>query len=353
MSPYALVADVHLHAWSAFASVDAEGVNSRLRGLLSEIERAANVVRSAGGMRIVIAGDLFHVRGKIAPSVLNPVAGLFMGLIDEGFDIVIMPGNHDLEGKVATVVNSAVTVLGNIGCTVMTGPRTVPFSGDNDQSIYMVPWVEDLTYLRDILKHATCMRREFDLILHAPVNGVIPGLPDTGLTPEELSKLGFKRVFVGHYHNHKEFPGGIYSIGALAHHTWSDVGSKAGFLLVEEDTVTWNKSHLPEFIEMSEEEDESDFELRVPENFVRMKIRSAKNSDVEAARKWALDRGAAGVIVLSVKEETKAREASGVSIKSGASLESSVAEFVRAKFPENTKAIETAAQACLAEAVEA
>ena len=101
---------------------------------------------------------------------------------------------------------------------------------------------------------------------------------------------------------------------------------------------------------MSDDETEDEFYMRKPGQFVQMKIHSSKNSDLEAARKWALDREAAGVIVLSVREETKAREASGVSIKSGASLESSVAEYVRAKFPENTKAIETAAQVCLAEA---
>jgi DNA repair exonuclease SbcCD nuclease subunit len=350
MKPYALLADIHLHGWSAFSTIDKHGVNSRLAGLLSEIERAAEEVKKVGGNMLVIAGDLFHVRGKIAPSVLNPTVKAFRKILsDKTFSIVIMPGNHDLEGKTATEVNSAVTVLASIGCFVVTKPTQCGFVGQ--QQVHMVPWIESVDDLHDYLDELReAKAKETDLILHAPVNGVIPGLPATGLRPHELADFGFRRVFAGHYHNHKEFPGQVFSIGALAHHTWSDIGSKAGFLIVHEDKVVWNKSHLPEFIEMAEDESEAEFEMRIPDNFVRMKIRSTKNADMEAARKWALDRGAKGVIVLSVREETKAREDSGVSIKSGASLESSVADYVRAKFTENTKAIETAAQVCLAEA---
>ena len=109
MKPYGLMADLHLHNWNAFASVGESGVNARLQLLLNEIRRCADEVKKAGGDTIVIAGDVFHVRGSIAPSVLNPTLDTLRHLISGGIRFVILAGNHDLEGKESNRIGSAIT----------------------------------------------------------------------------------------------------------------------------------------------------------------------------------------------------------------------------------------------------
>ena len=81
--------------------------------------------------------------------------------------------------------------------------------------------------------------------LAGTVSGVSAGLAATdrrlvpygALVPErrhDLAKLGFRRVFAGHYHHHCSFEDGkVWSIGATTHQTASDIGTKAGFLLVQ------------------------------------------------------------------------------------------------------------------------
>ncbi|MCL2874701.1 MAG: metallophosphoesterase [Betaproteobacteria bacterium] len=327
MRPYGLIADLHLHSWSAFSTVNDDGVNSRLRILLSEIARCANEVRKAGGDTIIIAGDMFHVRGSVAPSVLNPTMDVLRKLIGLDFRFVVLAGNHDLEGKEANRLGSAITALEGVGCTVVNEIL-------DGLDCVLVPWIQDVGLLKvqiETIVASRSDRDEVDLILHAPIDGVIPGLPDHGLAPDYLGTLGFRSVYAGHYHHHKEFDGSIYSIGALAHHTWSDIGTKAGFLIVGDGGPRWFKSHAPEFVEITAETDPGEIPLLADGNYCRAKINSTKVKDVEELRAYLTSCGAKGVVILAQKEATATAREGGATIKAGASLDVSVADFIKAQ----------------------
>jgi DNA repair exonuclease SbcCD nuclease subunit len=320
-----IIADIHCHAWDAFHTTNEDGVNSRLRIILDEIERAGMAVLEAGGNTLIVAGDLFHVRGSIAPSVLNPTSDVFEQLVNEGLEIIIIPGNHDLEGKKSVRISSAVTSLEKVGCHVAEVPTF--FESINT---LVFPWVEDVQELKKELKswadiHED-MKKSTDLILHAPIDGVIPGLPAHGLTADWLATLGFKRVFSGHYHNHKDFGNGVYSIGAIAHHSWSDPGSKAGFLLVDDEAVKFNKSHAPEFIDIDASMDEMEIALAVDRNYVRAKINKSKAEDVEKLRDFLTKSGAKGIVINAIREPVRTRTTS--TLKAGKSIETSLGEYI-------------------------
>jgi DNA repair exonuclease SbcCD nuclease subunit len=333
MRPYGLIADLHLHQWSAFAATGEDGVNSRLKLLLSEIKRCADKVRELDGDTIVIAGDVFHVRGQIAPSVLNPAMDTFKWLIECDFKITVLAGNHDLEGRESNRIGSAVTALEGIGCMVVNEEEGWRINGKA-----LLPWIDNIGKLKAAIE--SMVKRiedsgdkvgDSDLILHAPIDDTIVGLPAHGLTADWLAKQGFRRVFAGHYHNHKDFGNGVWSIGALAHHTWSDIGSKAGFLIVVDDGVKWFKSHAPEFVEINAGTDMDDIPLLVDGNYVRAKINSTKQKDVEELRDYLNGCGAKGVVILAQKEASAAPREGASTIKAGASLEVSVTDFIKAQ----------------------
>lgn len=329
--PYGLISDTHNHAWSQFAETTSEGVNSRLQIILDETYRAAQAVKSLGGTHLFHGGDLFHVRGKIAPSVLNPTKDLYKRLIAEGFTVVILAGNHDLEGKHATRLGNAVTALEDIGCLIVSEPTI--FELAHNHRICLVPWVDKVADLKiaitDIAAKAAA-GVEHDLLIHAPVDGVIPGLPDHGLDPVWLGAQGFAKVFSGHYHNHKDMGGEVFSIGALTHHTWGDVGSKAGFLTVDEHSkVKWHSQRAPEFITIDASTDPAEVPLMVPGNYVKIKIDSAKSSEITAIRDMLNGYGAVGTIVLSQKAPAVAAR-TGSTIKAGMTIEGSVASYITA-----------------------
>lgn len=356
--PYAIISDVHCHNWSQFSDTDEQGLNTRLAALLSEVTRAGEALHAAGGSNMFVAGDLFHVRGSLPPSVLNPTMDCFRALIETGVRVWIIPGNHDLEGRNSERLGSAVTALEGVGCRVFN--KVDCFAG-----IWAVPWMDSVATLKERLTKLADTRKQIgitngvdvigeeDLIIHAPVNGVIMGIPDHGLDAEWLAALGFKRVFAGHYHNHVSFPGAVYSIGAIAHHTFSDVGSGAGFLIVHEDRVEHVPSILPQFVDVFQDTPAADVPAMVKGNYARVKVSTSKLSDIEKMREYLTKQGALGTVIMSVKAPTEAREG-GVtaSVSAGASIEQSISEFVKSKGfePDMTKEIEMAALRVLAEA---
>lgn len=347
---YGLMADLHLHNWTSFSHDMPDGMNSRLHMLLGEIERCAVEVKAAGGQFVLMAGDVFHVRGSVAPSVLNPTRDLLVRLHAElGITFIIIPGNHDLEGKDTTRLGAAVTALDGPHARIITTSTYVDEIG-----AYLVPWYEKTADLMNQLERLKPEgdEFEFDAIIHAPIDGVIPGLPGHGITPDALAALGYRNIFAGHYHHHRVFEGvyrGVVSIGALAHHTWSDVNTKAGFLLVdaEKGTFQWRQSHLPQFIDLSKlagvEPDE--IPLLVDGHYVRMRVEAAKSKEVESARKELLDMGARAVLIQAEPKPPAEMRVSTVS--AGASLEVSVSDFI-AKMPvKDHKAVIEAAMSVL------
>lgn len=336
--PYGLLADLHLHPWSTFSATNAAGVNTRLAGLLAEIYRAAETVKAAGGDMLVFAGDVFHVRGSVSPTVLNATRDmLYKCHSDFGTRFLIIPGNHDLEGKESNRLGSAVTALEDLHVTVDNSAHYNPELG-----ALMVPWFESTADLkRELEERKPATPGAFDAIIHAPIDGVIPGLPMHGLDPEYLAGLGYRRIFAGHYHNHKQMHPGVaepcrhgevYSIGALAHHTWSDINTRAGFLLVRPDAVQLCSSNLPQFIDLTRlvDVEPDDLPLLVQDNFVRVRVEAGKVKDVEAARQELLKMGARGVLVQAEPKPPAETARAGVAtVKSGTSLEVSVGEFVK------------------------
>lgn len=332
--PYLLLSDIHFHEWSQFATRTPEGINSRLALQVSEVERAADELEALGGNRIVIAGDTYHVRGSISPTVMNPVLDLFDRLSKRGFKIDAIPGNHDLASKESDALSNAAQALTKVGVTMHNEPTLL-----EDLKIVMVPWCSSVAALKEIIDDtcdgSTTDRHDLDLILHAPVNGVLFGIPDHGLDAAWLSEVGFKRVFSGHYHNAVEFPGGVFSIGASCHQTWSDIGTRAGFLLVDEDKVTYRASRAPKFVEITSDTPEDDIPLIVDGNYVRAKVSEATEPEIKALREHIMEMGAAGVVIHSIKSPKLMR--SGYTAKIGSSIEASLGAYIKSEFPGQEK----------------
>lgn len=332
LKPYGLMADLHLHAWSSFSSIGSDGINTRLVALLEEIHRCAKEVKKRGGDTLVMAGDVFHVRGSVAPSVLNPTRDMLEFISGElGMKFIILPGNHDLEGKNTTRIGSAVTALESRWVTVVNRPRYFA-----DIQAVLFPWFDSVDELKKQLEDEQPKLSDrdnpYDAIIHAPIDGVIAGLPMHGLSPEHLAGLNFNAVYSGHYHNYKEFDGNVVSIGALAHHTWSDVGSRAGFLIVEPGKGhTWFSSHLPSFIDLNKlnAEEQEDIDLIVDGNFVRIRVEAFKSKDVEEAKAALTKMGAKAVLVQAEPKPPADMERKTHTVEAGSSLEVSVVDFIK------------------------
>ena len=324
-APYALISDLHAHNWSAFASTNPDGVNNRLRHVLDELERAGEALLKAGGNHMVIAGDIFHQRGSIHPSVFNPTFAAFERLNERGIFISAIPGNHDLATKDTTVLGNAFQTLENLSLfSVYTQFGVVRQSSD----IALLPWHANLDDLRKAVEEIQDAYdvSQMDLVIHAGINGVLTGMPDHALDAAEVAAWGFRRVFAGHYHHHKEMEGGkVYSIGATTHQTWGDIGTKAGFLLVYPDKVVYQASHAPNFVEINEKTDPAEIPLLVDGHYARIRGLKITDTEVKQLRTELESYGCRGLTFQVVREAVTAR--SGTPTK-GLTIEESIDNFI-------------------------
>ena len=322
---YLLMSDLHFHNWSQFSTVDKNGVNSRLAQTLDEMDRIIGAYYKTSKQRnIFIAGDVFHVRGQIKPSVLNPVMEAFQAWCGEGFNFFIIPGNHDLEGKESNAMTNGVTALGSID-GVVVADKTRVFG-----NVVMIPWHSTIGSLTSEIQRFISTREEtvsdMDLIIHAPLNDVIKGIPNIGLDPADLAKFGFRNVFAGHYHNHRAFPGNVYSIGALTHQTWNDVGSRCGALFVTDVDVTRLSTVSPKFVDFSDMEDPA---TEVKGNYVRIRGSEWSEKEIKEIRNLIEGYNPAGLVMQVTPKKKLITRSSG--IKGVETLDESVQKFIKSK----------------------
>jgi DNA repair exonuclease SbcCD nuclease subunit len=302
--PYLVVSDVHFHAWDFGSYVNPDGVNSRLQDTITEFERAASVLREQGGECIVITGDLFHTRGEIKPSVYNPVYDMFKRLSENGFDIHAIPGNHDLETEETTEEGNCFKSFASIkNFHIYYKPTYVYFEKNysRDKALF-IPWTENfggqLYKAVEASKESTRYSRtdpvRTTIFAHVGISGVVTGIK-SALNAESFNQVqGLRYAFCGHFHNHKHFdvsPTGqqshVYSVGALTHQSFKDVGSRAGFIIVSSpEKVTFHNSEAPEFVDYDDHDWlAAETPCKFRNNFVRMNVGTALlKEEIEAIR---------------------------------------------------------------------
>ncbi|UNH29238.1 metallophosphoesterase (plasmid) [Moellerella wisconsensis] len=301
---YGLISDTHYHVWNAFASTSHDGMNSRLKIQLDATWEAAVAAKNAGAKYLFHAGDVFHVRGSIAPTVLNNTSDLYNKIRNElGLEIFILAGNHDLETNESVLSANASTSFSKIGAEIVCSQTPKTFKVD-DVCVHMISWHSDHKALLNTVKElAKTLDPSVpnDLIIHTSINKAIPGMPDVGMEAEEFEGLGFRYVLSGHYHNHKEVIPGVVSIGALTHQNWGDVGTTAGYMLINEDgSYSQYETKSPKFLELDADLDAE----KVKGNYVRISAVIKNDEDGKKLEELAKLWGAKGVARNFTKESS-------------------------------------------------
>lgn len=339
MKPFLVISDLHYHSWSAFSETRPDGVNSRLELLLEATREAAYALRDRGGNVIFNAGDTFHKRGSVEPAVLNPVMDLYRELVEDGFEVYAVPGNHDMTSNDSLRVGNAVTALESVGVKVAHKPMIVHLS--EGHKVVLFPWYSKITDLlesmqdlrealvEDLIEHDA--EPFLDAIIHAPIDGVLPHLPAHGLDASALFSTGFNRVFSGHYHNHKHMGDEVYSVGSLTHQSWGDIGSLSGYLIVDGDKVEHHETKHPVFVELTGDETDAQAAAKCKGNYVRVRAEIEKDSELKEIRDGVKALGAAGVTVIPVRKTTVTRAGAVPTTSGGVSIETSVKAFLDKK----------------------
>jgi len=323
--PFCVISDIHCHDWNQFSYINQDGINNRLIHILEAIQEAAKALLAAGGKDLVITGDLFHTRGSIKPSVFNPTYAVFEWISRQGITTHLIPGNHDLEGDNTTMIGNACQTLGALpNFHVYTEP-TILESGH-----IFVPWVDKPVGIFELLSGTTF--KDKTLFCHVGLSEVFNFNMGHTLDPKYLIEKGFKYVFAGHFHHHKSFTNGdatqwVFSVGALTHQTFGDIGTKAGYLIVYEDEVKQFETKAPKFVALEDDSHHG--------NYVRIKDVELSKEDAAALKTELLGVGALGVFDQSKRPRLTVEAAAPIVFDTGAKLEANIQTYIKSKYEGN------------------
>lgn len=242
-----IISDTHLHNWTQFSTINERGANSRLEIILNEMRRATKQAKAFGCDTLVHCGDLFHVKGKIDTSVLVPSIECLKEIRSQFDQAFFVTGNHDLAFANGEEYGNSM-FISQCNADVITETYS-------QHKLGFIPWQRNIELWKREFQRLIKNPNVKYVFTHAPIDGVIKGLPTGGITQDYIESTGFKgKIFAGHYHNHKVVSEQLISVGALCHHTWSDVGSLSGCIFL--DTVTdhwaWLEGETPKFVDLDQ-----------------------------------------------------------------------------------------------------
>jgi len=246
---FAVTADVHAHPFGDFATIDSEGVNSRLQRTVDALAWAMSTASDQGATTFVIAGDLFHSR-KDVPTIALDMVSEVLEEAQDTLDIILLLGNHDLN---TSTHHASIAALSGIGQVVMD---VTEITTRDDERLGLIPWC-------DTQDQFEAMWNELPLDLDAyighfgtfganfgPYNIEIPG----DINPQPL--VEDRLMLLGHYHRRQNVFGNTWYVGSPLQHTWAEAGDWKGFAVVDGGHLSWveNRSS-PRFVKVDMRED--------------------------------------------------------------------------------------------------
>ena len=234
----AIMADLHFHAFKQFAS-RVDGDNSRFLEIIEAFSNAVEMAAEQECTALLIAGDVFHARGALRPSVFNRV---FFEIAEAAGDmqVLIIPGNHDMENYRggSTAVDTLhemenVIVAKEPSCQVIV--ETTRSGSVRNLSVGCVPYIHDHEeFIVEAAKLVNATKPEAMLIHQGIDDFADPGVPGTGLTIKRIREFFDGPVFCGHYHG-PEMIENVFCVGSLVQHSFGDT-SERGFWIYDTDT---------------------------------------------------------------------------------------------------------------------
>ena len=310
-----IFADPHAHNWASFSNTLSTGVNSRLQDTLNAMSEACDRALETD-KKVVIAGDIFHTRGHIVPSVFNAVKNLIDDYIKKGINFFILAGNHDAEEKNATENKTSLDTFRQNGCVVVSEGFEKIQVGENT-NYWLFAWYDNVKELKNVLEqNRTDMNPEDLVFMHTPISGVVPRIFNA-IDSEYLYSLPCKYVFSGHIHLPYDHKGKVFSIGSLTQQTMGDYGQNVGYIeLTPKGTVIRTETKAPKFINLnkSEIDDSLCFAHSIKNNFVRITLDNVAEEDKKAIEKKLLSMKPRKLDVIYTKKTVSARK-DGVAYK--------------------------------------
>ena len=253
--------DLHAHPFKPYATVLANGMNSRLAHAVSCVKQVLNIAKREKADLVLFGGDMFHQRRTIAVPAFNAIYEAFAQFAVARIPVVMIHGNHDQADRNGDAhslytFRTLATVCDSPGWVTVSGRSGAPYA------ILGLPYTENVEHVREVVRQPCPLPQAKPLLLaHLGVQGATLGSDFIYSNPHDvtLSDLNldaFDAAFLGHYHKHQQLAERCWYVGAPLQHTWGDVGQSRGCVVydVDDRTVTHVPLEAPQFVVLEEGE---------------------------------------------------------------------------------------------------
>lgn len=185
---------------------------------------------------VIHAGDLWDRRKYISFVTLNKTREIFLEplkkFVEDGGQVDMIPGNHDIRYRNTLSVNSLTETLGGYPFNIHLSPKELNIDG---HEILLVPWIcdDNEKVCMDAIKNS----KANVCIGHFHINGFEMhrgSVSDDGMDSNTFDRFGF--VGSGHFHHRSNY-GNIHYLGAPYQFTWSDYNDPRGFTILDLDNL--------------------------------------------------------------------------------------------------------------------
>ena len=334
MSKFLVFSDIHIHPWSAFSSVDKNGVNTRLLETVSILKQVIQKAEDESCDGILFSGDFFHT-SKIEATTMDVA---FRTIRRSSLPIVMIPGNHDESSKMADFHTlRSFTSRHRILLDHKEGLTTVI----QGKKIAGIPYLPETKLLHDEVKKLG--KKQDILLIHTGFANALEGADYISKQRDLPKAEDFKNaagvVVAGHYHNPQFFPPGVEVAeqntpeaarmkpgtvlipGAPMHHSFGDSSSKkrgCWILNLGKEVMHFRPLKFPRFVKLDETEEktlykEADLEAIVKGNYVSATLSPERTKEDEEVIRQLLIKHSKG-FVLKRQRKIKAKNRLNLSL---------------------------------------
>lgn len=235
-----LAADLHLHPFQQFSTVDQSGMNSRLVDGLNIVRQMRTLCGERKITQVFFLGDLAHDRSRLSISVMYGAWQTFKDL-SEVAKIIFLVGNHDQATRSDTI--HTLLPFSDLG-EVIDVPTHKEFDG---RTFFFVPHIPDPTNLRRTL--ADC--KADILAFHQPLREALPAAATTDgdFCLADIPKR-VKLAIGGDIHTRGFVGDKVFYVGSTLQHNFGERGQAKGFTILDTETLEMEfvESKAPQFV---------------------------------------------------------------------------------------------------------
>lgn len=256
---HVIFGDSHIHPFGQFSTGDGKH-NSRVLKTLEVIDQVREYAKHFGITSAIHLGDVFHSRVSQRYEYFNQTYETFRKFKQDGIDLTIIMGNHDMvtkDGSVTTIdsfQDIADIVKGPQG--LWNGIVAMPYNSNFPQ---VIEWLKGIESQAIVLHH-------LDII------GCDTGLgyvSEIGIGRDNFER--FKLSLGGHYHKRQEVLPNCWYLGCCCPQNFTERDQPGHFCVLDDETVEVQTftTLAPIFREMDPNEDKD--QVKFGGAYVRVK----------------------------------------------------------------------------------